>query len=195
MEDIVVDRNEIFDFVKYTLNFKNIKDIEFRNCDFLNVELLKLIEFKEYDRIAFIDCTFEDETLIKKIKTKSLSFTNSKITNYEFVYDMIDLKKLTIVNGNIDANKLNLLPNLEYLRISNSFVTNIEKIILNNLKYLLVDNTNINNLAFVKKLPNLELLSISEEQELNNKELLTTISDHIKIIIDSVIEMDVNLDE
>lgn len=194
-ENLVIDGNENFDFANYALSFKNINNLEFRNCDFFKEDIIKLAEYKEYNRIAFIECSFEDATLINNIKTKSLSFTNDKITNYEFVYQMNNLERLTIVDGIVDADKINLLKNLEYLRISNSLVNNIDKLFLNKLKYLFIDNTNITDITFIKNLSNLELLSISEEQELNNKEIINEIKNNIKIILDSIIEMEFPYDE
>ena len=193
MKEMVID--EKFDFINQILDEKNVDDIEFRNCDFLSEELLKIIELKKYERIAFVDCSFENESLIKKIKTESLSFTNNKINNYEFIYEMNDLKKLTVVNGQIDAYKLNALLNLEYLRVSHSFVVNIEKLFLENLKYLFIDNTNIKDLSFVMNFPNLNLLSISEEQRINNINILKSMPKHIEIIMDSIIEMEVDIND
>ncbi len=194
-KEIVIDGNEKFDFIVQLLENNDIEDVEFRNCDFLNDELLKVIELKKYARIGFIDCTFEDESLIKKIKTDSLSLTNNRINNYEFIYEMINLKKITVVNGTIDAAKLNHLTTLEYLRLSNSYITNIENLFLKDLKFLFIDNTNIVNLYFIKNFPYLKLLSISEEQKINNINILKSISNHTKIILDSIIEMEVHLDE
>lgn len=194
IESLVIDGNYKFDFINYALSFNNINDFEFRNCDFLNEDILKLVEFKEYDRIAFCECTFDDISLISKIKTKSISFTNSKISNYEFIYQMEYLENLTIVNGRIDADKINNLKNLEYLRVSNSEVMNIELLSLEKLKYLFIDNTNIIDISFVKKLSNLELLSLSEEQIIHNKEFIKAINNHVKIIPDGIIEMEVSFD-
>lgn len=193
MKEIVVDGNETYDYSSEVLKQHDVDDIEFRNCEFLNEELLKIIEFKKYKRVAFVDCSFENESLIKNIKTESISFTNCTINNYEFIYEMNDLKNLTIVNGKVDANKLNNLPNLNYLRVSNSYVENIETLYLNNLNYLFVDNTNIKDLSFVINFPNLKLLSISEDQKTDNLDALKLLSSRIRIILDSIIEMEVNL--
>lgn len=194
-KSLVVDGNEVFDFIDEAISNDNIKDIEFRNCDFLNEDILKLINFLMYDRIAFINCTFENETLIKNIKTKSLSLTNNKITSYEFVYEMTNLENLTIVGGKIDAYKISFLKNLEYLRVSNSNIINIENLFLEKLKYLFIDNTNVIDLSFISKFYNLELLSISEKQKLYNKEFLITLKDRVDIIIDGIIEMECFFDE
>ena len=193
INELVIDGNEIFDFISYLNKYKDTKDIEFRNCEFSNDEIMSLSE-KEYNRIAFMNCSFEDESLIQKIKTKSLSLTDNKINSYEFVYGMFYLDRLTIVNGRVDISKLNHFKNLEYLRLSHSHVDNIEMIELN-LKYLFIDNTNIKDISFIKRLPNLELLSVSDEQELFNKDIIKKISNHIKIIKDSIIEMEVIQDE
>ena len=197
MKELIVDGNESFDFIQQVLNNDDVEDIEFRNCDFLNEEMLKLVNFKNYKRIAFIDCSFEDESLIKGIKTESLSLTNNTINNYEFIYEMVDLRNLTVVNGKFDAYKLNTLSKLEYLRVSHSFIINIENLFLKDLKFLFIDNTNIDNLSFVKKFPNLKLLSISEKQKEDNINTLKSIlvTNHIKIIMDSIVEMEVDIND
>lgn len=195
LKSLVIDGEEIFDFISMALNYANVSDLEFRNCDFLNEDILKLINFKQYNRVAFIECTFENETLIKNIRTKSLSLTTSKISNYDFIYEMKCLKNLTIVGGNIDLNKLNNLNNLSYLRISDSYVFNIDKINLEKLNYLFIDGTNIKDISFIENLSNLKLLSISEEQKSNNQKLINKIKNHTKIILDSIIETEVIFDE
>lgn len=195
IDSLVLDGNETFDFINDALSFSNVNDLEFRNCNFFNEDLLKLIDFKQYNRVAFIDCTFENENLLKNIRTKSFSLTNNKIVNYNFVYEMNDLENLTIVGGKVDAYKINSLKNLEYLRLSHSNIINVEELFLDKLKYLFIDNTNIFDISFIKKLSKLELLSISEEQKLYNKEFINTIKNHIHIILDSIIEMGVSDDE
>ena len=110
---------------------------------------------------------------------------------------MVDLRNLTVVNGKIDAYKLNALSKLKYLRVSHSFVVNIEKLFLEDLKFLFIDNTNIDNLSFVKNFPNLNLLSISEKQKVDNINTLKSIliTNHIKIIMDSIVEMEVDIND
>ena len=191
IEKIVVDGNEVFDFINFVLKNKDKNDIEFRSCDFLKEDILKLSNAREYERIAFIDCSFEDCTLIQNIKTKSLSFTNNRVNNYEFIYNMSFLENLTVVGGNVDVFIFNNLNKLQYLRLSHSYVDNIEKYISTNLKYLFIDNTNIKDLSFINNFVNLEILSISEDQRLYNKELIEKISGRVKVIYDSIIEMDV----
>lgn len=195
IKGIIVDGNEVFDFINFALENKDKNDIEFRSCDFLKEDILKLSNAREYERIAFIDCSFEDCTLIQNIKTKSLSFTNNRVNNYEFIYNMSFLENLTVVGGNVDTFKFNNLNKLKYLRLSHSYVDNIEKYISINLKYLFIDNTNIKDLSFINNFVNLEILSISEDQRLYNKELIEKISDCVKVIYDSIIEMDVYLND
>ena len=191
IEEIVVDGNEVFDFINFVLKNKAKNDIEFRSCDFLKEDILKLSNAREYERIAFIDCSFEDCTLIQNIKTRSLSFTNNRVNNYEFIYNMSFLENLTVIGGNVDAFKFNNLNKLKYLRLSHSYVDNIEKYISTNLKYLFIDNTNIKDLSCINNFVNIEILSISEDQRLYNKELIEKISGRVKVIYDSIIEMDV----
>ena len=191
IESLVLDGNDTFEFINIALRFHDVNDFEFRNCDFSNEDLLELINFKQYNRIAFIICSFENENLLKNVRTKSLSLTNNKIANYNFIYKMNSLENLTIVGGKVDAYQLNCLINLEYLRLSHSDIINIDKLFLNKLKYLFIDNTNILDISFIKKFSKLELLSISEVQRLFNKKFINTINNHIRIILDSIIEMEV----
>ena len=193
MREIVIDGNETYDFISVLINNADVEDVEFRNCDFYNEDMVKVASYKTYKRIAFIDCVFEDASLIKNISTKSLSLNNNKIDNYNFVYEMPYLKNLTIVKGYIDAERLNSIENLEYLRLSHSNVINIEKIPTTKLKNLFIDNTNIKNLSFVLYIPNLELLSVSEDQINENIDILKSISNKVRIIMDSIIEMGVDL--
>lgn len=194
-KEIVIDGNEIFDFTKVILEYKDANDIEFRNYEFTKEDINELKEIKQYDRIGFNNCIFEDEKLIKNIKCNSLSLIDNRIINYEFVNDMLCLERLTIIGGEIDCNKLNNLQNLEYLRLSNDYIKNIELLKLEKLKYLFIDNTNIKDLSFIRKFPYLELLSISDNQKENNEELFNEINNRVEIIIDSIIETDVFLDE
>ena len=194
-KEIVIDGNEIFDFTKVIFEYKEANDIEFRNYEFTKEDINELKEIKQYDRIGFNNCIFEDEKLIKNIKCNSLSLIDNRIINYEFVNDMLCLERLTIIGGEIDCNKLNNLQNLEYLRLSNDYIKNIELLKLEKLKYLFIDNTNIKDLSFIRKFPYLELLSISDNQKENNEELLNEINNRVEIIIDSIIETDVFLDE
>ena len=188
---LVVDGNERYDYISYLKGFNGLKDVEFRNCEISSDDLLFLSNQKEYDRVAFINCSFEDVRLIQNINTRSLSLTDNKINNYEFVYNMLSIERLTIVGGIVDASNLSSLNKIEYLRLSHSRVDNIEMFSSNTLKYLFIDNTNIQDISFIRNYPNLELLSLSDNQELYNQEIIKEISKSIRIIRDSVIEMEV----
>ena len=104
---------------------------------------------------------------------------------------MLSIERLTIVGGIVDASNLSSLNKIEYLRLSHSRVDNIEMFSSNTLKYLFIDNTNIQDISFIRNYPNLELLSLSDNQELYNQEIIKEISKSIRIIRDSVIEMEV----
>jgi Leucine-rich repeat (LRR) protein len=66
------------------------------------------------------------------------------------------------------------LTNLKYLNISHTKCTN-DILNLENLKELYIDNSNIIDLNFVLELPKLEILSLSEEQYKDKKELIEKI--------------------
>ena len=84
---------------------------------------------------------------------------------------MTYLTRLTIVNGKIVANIINNLKDLSYLRLSHSNISNFSILKLNKLKYLFVDNSNLDNLSFVENFPSLQLLSLSDEQIINNEKI------------------------
>lgn len=192
---IVIDGDRTYDFINEALDNISIDDIEFRHCDFHDDDIKIISQKKDYKRIAFVECSFENPSILSNIITNSISFTNCPINDYSFISKMTYLTRLTIVNGKIVANIINNLKDLSYLRLSHSNISNFSILKLNKLKYLFVDNSNLDNLSFVENFPSLQLLSLSDEQIINNEKIISNIKNNVKIICNSIIETEVLFDE
>ena len=70
--------------------------------------------------VTFENCEFENADLIASLKLQFLSLINCKIKNYSFINIFEKLNQLTIINGEIEISKINLIRNLKYLQISYS---------------------------------------------------------------------------
>ena len=89
---------------------------------------------------------------------------------------MNELKSLSIVNGVISIEGINKLKKLQYLQLSYSTILDIDAIDLPHLKELHIDNTNIYDVSIISELYELERLSISEEQYIENKDYYSNLS-------------------
>ena len=150
--------------------FTNVKRILFINLTISEKNIKELIKFKALESIYFEKCNFENENIINTINIKEIEFINCTIVDYSFLYEMDELKSLSVVNGIIDMTEINNLKKLEYLQLSYSTIINVDNMELTNLKELHIDNTNIYDVSIISNLPNLEKISISKEQFLENKE-------------------------
>lgn len=178
IEEITIDYNEIreeeqyFDFKNISL-FSNIKSLELINFYIDKNDLEILLNMNKLTNITFEKCEFENADLISGLKIVSLSLINCNINNYHFIYIMKNLEELSIINGSIIIDGINKLNNLKYLQLSYSKILDKHKyLLLKKLKELYIDNTNIVNLNFLQYLEELERLSISKKQFVNNKKLL-----------------------
>lgn len=150
--------------------FTNLKRILFINLVIPEKTIEELQKFKSLESIYFEKCNFENVNTLIKINIKDIEFINCAIADYSFLYDMNELKSLSVVNGLIHITGINKLKKLEYLQLSYSTILDADVIDLINLKELHIDNTNIYDFSIISKLPKLEKISISEEQFLENKE-------------------------
>lgn len=48
MREIVIDGNETYDFISVLINNADVEDVEFRNCDFYNEDMVKVASYKTY---------------------------------------------------------------------------------------------------------------------------------------------------
>lgn len=166
--------NEIdLDIIKY---FTNLKRILFINLKIPEKVIEKLFTIKSLESIYFERCDFENISVLTKLNIKEIEFVNCVLADYSFLYNMNELKSLSIVNGVISIAGINKLKRLQYLQLSYSTILYIEDIDLPHLKELHIDNTNIYDVSIISELHELEKLSISEEQYIKNREYYSNLS-------------------
>ena len=106
-----------------------------------------------------------------------------------FVNVLKDLDELSIINGTIEIEKLNMLNHLKYLQISYSNISDDKDLNIYALEELYIDNTNISNFDFLNNLLNLKRISIDESQYNNNKELFNNlVRKNILVLNENMVE-------
>lgn len=166
--------NEIdLDIIEY---FTNLKRILFINLKISEKIIEKLSTIKSLESVYFEKCDFENISLLTKLNIKEIEFVNCALVDYSFLYNMNELKLLSIVNGVVSIEGINKLKKLQYLQLSYSTILDIDAIDLPYLKELHIDNTNIYDVAIISELYELERLSISEEQYIENKDYYSNLS-------------------
>lgn len=166
--------NEIdLDIIEY---FTNLKRILFINLKIPEKIIEKLSTIKSLESIYFERCDFENIRLLTKLNIKEIEFVNCALVDYSFLYNMNELKLLSIVNGVVSIEGINKLKKLQYLQLSYSTILDIDAIDLPYLKELHIDNTNIYDVSIISELYGLERLSISEEQYIENKDYYSNLS-------------------
>ena len=173
--EVVIDynneANSSFAFLEELSKLKNLKTITLRNGYIFNDNYNIFLNLNNLSEFIFENCEFENADLIASLKLKSLSLINCKIESYSFVNVLENLNELSIVNGILEIEKLNMLKCLKYLQISYSNIIDNKLLNIDTLEELYIDNTNISNFVFVNNLSNLKKISIDEEQYNNNKEI------------------------
>ena len=189
IDELFIDaEEELFDLRKLSL-FTGLKKIELLNFVVSNEDIEILKGLKDLTNITFDRCEFEDENKIKELNLEYLSLIRCNLLINDFVFSMTNLKGLTLVGTKLNIVDLNKLNNLTYLRLSFSVINDKENININSLKELYIDYTNILDLSFVNNLTNLELLSISESQFYDNKELVKEFTNRgIEVLNESMTE-------
>lgn len=191
--EVVIDyRNEndnSFVFLEELAKLKNIKMITLRNGYIFNDNYNIFLNLNHLSEFVFENCEFENADLIASLKLKSLSLINCKIESYSFVYVLENLFELSIINGIIEMEKLNMLNHLKYLQISYSNITDSTQLNINALEDLYLDNTNITDFTFLNDLSNLKRISIDENQYNNNKELFNNLmKKNILVLNENMVE-------
>lgn len=161
------------DIIKY---FTNLKRILFINLKVPEKTIEKLFTINSLESIYFEKCDFENIILLNKFNIKEIEFVNCILADYSFLYNMNELKSLSIVNGAISIEGINKLKKLQYLQLSYSTILDIDTIDLPHLKELHIDNTNIYDVSIISELHELERISISEEQYIENKDYYSNLS-------------------
>lgn len=177
--EVVIDYNNETDssfvFLEELSKLKNLKTITLRNGYIFNDNYNIFLNLNNLSEFVFENCEFENADFIASLKLKSLSLINCKIESYLFVYVLENLSELSIINGVIEIEKLNMLNHLKYLQISYSNIVDNKDLNINSLEEVYIDNTNISNFDFLNNLLNLKRISIDENQYNNNKELFNTL--------------------
>lgn len=176
LKELVIDYeyNLELDILKY---FNNLEILEIRNFNIDESTLNILLSMNNLKSLSFQLCTFEVTNNMQKLKLKEFHLDSCKMNDYSFIFDMKNLERLTLSGvENLNILKLNEMVNLKYLNISH---TNCSNDVLNilSLEELYIDNSNITNINFVLELPNLKVLSLSQEQYENKKELINKIKE------------------
>lgn len=161
------------DIIQY---FTNLKRILFINLTIQEKIIKKLTKIMSLENIYFEKCDFDNISGLTKLNIKEIEFINCVLTDYSFLYNMNELKSLSIVNGIVSLEGINKLKKLEYLQLSYSTIIHIESMKLPYLKELHIDNTNIYNISVISELHKLEKISISEEQYIENKDYYSNLS-------------------
>lgn len=177
--EVVIDYNEEendVNFLNELLKLNNLKSVTLRNGYIFNEDYNIFLNLNNLSEIIFENCEFEKVNLISTLKLKSLSLINCQINNYSFIEKFKDLEELTIVNGTIEINKINMLNKLKYLQISYSNIIDNDSLNDSLLEEIYIDNTNINDFNFLNNLSNLKRVSIDETQYNSNKELFNNLT-------------------
>lgn len=191
--EVVIDYNyekdSSFVFLEELKKLKNINSITLRNAYIFNDNYNIFIDLKNLSEFVFENCEFENADLIASLKLKGLSLINCKIESYSFINVFESLEELTIINGKIEIEKINMLKNLKYLQLSYSNITDNVDLKINELKELYIDNTNINNFKFLNNLLNLKRISIDEKQFNNNKNIFDVLmKNNILVFNENMVE-------
>lgn len=191
--EVVIDynneANSSFAFLEELSKLKNLKTITLRNGYIFNDNYNIFLNLNNLSEFIFENCEFENADLIASLKLKSLSLINCKIESYSFVNVLENLNELSIVNGILEIEKLNMLKCLKYLQISYSNIIDNKLLNIDTLEELYIDNTNISNFVFVNNLSNLKKISIDEEQYNNNKEIFRNLMEkNILVLNENMVE-------
>ena len=191
--EVVIDynneANSSFAFLEELSKLKNLKTITLRNGYIFNDNYNIFLNLNNLSEFIFENCEFENADLIASLKLKSLSLINCKIESYSFVNVLENLNELSIVNGILEIEKLNMLKCLKYLQISYSNIIDNKLLNIDTLEELYIDNTNISNFVFVNNLSNLKKISIDEDQYNNNKEIFRNLMEkNILVLNENMVE-------
>ena len=160
------------DILKY---FNNLESLEIRNFE-INKETLNIIlSMNNLKDLSFQLCIFNTTENMNMLNLKELHLDCCNIEDYSFIFDMINLERLTLAGlKNLNIYELNKLINLKYLNISHTTCSN-DVINITNLEELYIDGSSIRNIDFVLDLSNLKKLSLSKEQYENKNDIIEKI--------------------
>ena len=191
--EVVIDYNNendnSFIFLEELAKLKKLRTITLRNGYIFNDNYNIFLNFNDLSEFVFDNCEFENADLIASLKLKSLSLINCKIESCVFVSVLESLEELAIINGKIEMEKLNMLKKLKYLQLSYSNIIDNVDLNINAIEELYIDNTNINNFKFINNLLNLKRISIDENQYKDNKKLFdNSMKNNILVLCENMVE-------
>lgn len=185
--EVVIDYNNedesSFVFLKELLKLKNLNAITLRNGYIYNENFNIFIKLNNLRKISFDNCEFENADTITSLKLTDLSLINCKIENYNFILTFNSLEQLTIINGKIEMEKINMLKNLKFLQLSYSNILDSVELDIDSLEELYIDNTNIIKFNFINNLYNLKKLCLDEKQYKNNKIMFENLRNKFILIL------------
>lgn len=191
--EVVIDYNDesesSFAFLEELTMLKGLKSITLRNGYIFNDNYNIFLNLNNLSEFVFENCEFENADLIASIKLKALSLINCKIENYAFVNLFELLEELTIINGEVEIGKVNMLKNLKYLQLSYSNIVKNANLNIDKLEELYIDNTNIDNFNFLNNLLNLKRISIDKKQYKTNKRIFDDLmKNNILVLNENMVE-------
>ena len=181
IEEIVIDPVDILgnyaplpiEILEY---FRNLRDVTIRN-KLINDSVIQSLAEKQYlTSVCFEKCDFEKAEEVTKLPLKQIHFYDCHVNDFSFLKQMEKLEKLSIVGGRISFQTLELLPHLKTLRVSYSEINGSENFHSDSLEKIYLDHTNIEDFSFLKKVENLNFVSISENQYERNAEFFDQLS-------------------
>ncbi len=191
--EVVIDYNDesesSFAFLEELTMLKELKSITLRNGYIFNDNYNIFFNLNNLSEFVFENCEFENADLIASLKLKALSLINCKIENYAFVNLFELLEELTIINGEVEIGKINMLKNLKYLQLSYSNIVKNANLNIDKLEELYIDNTNIDNFNFLNNLLNLKRISIDKKQYKTNKRIFDDLmKNNILVLNENMVE-------
>lgn len=191
--EVVIDYNDesesSFAFLEELTMLKELKSITLRNGYIFNDNYNIFFNLNNLSEFVFENCEFENADLIASLKLKALSLINCKIENYAFVNLFELLEELTIINGEVEIGKINMLKNLKYLQLSYSNIVKNSNLNIDKLEELYIDNTNIDNFNFLNNLLNLKRISIDKKQYKTNKRIFDDLmKNNILVLNENMVE-------
>lgn len=191
--EVVIDYNDesesSFAFLEELTKLKGLKSITLRNGYIFNDNYNIFLNLNNLSEFVFENCEFENADLIASLKLKALSLINCKIENYAFINLFELLEELTIINGEVEIGKINMLKNLKYLQLSYSNIVKNANLNIDKLEELYIDNTNIDNFNFLNNLLNLKRISIDKKQYKTNKRIFDDLmKNNILVLNENMVE-------
>ena len=164
LEELHISNVDIKDFTKGLLKLKKLFlgsdnfDLNNVNCNlesfsFNGFNLINIDRLSSFNNLEYLELNI-------------YGYNEQKI-NFDFVANLGNLKGITLTNGLFDINNIAKLDNLSRLSLRQVSILNLENISFienNSIESLEISNCNINNIEFIKKFKNLNIVSLHENK-------------------------------